>query len=645
MSISLIKSPVEFNEELHRYSLGDKRLMGITGLIHSILELGVYPDANEFVKNTAIPRAGQYGSAVHKAIELYDDLGIKQTSYPNTFGDEDWEVSRELESYIRHQSGFRPLANEYTVSDNFQYASQIDNVWVREETGGIWLADTKTNNLNYYPLDGYGLPNYFANHEDGLKEYLSWQLSVYAVLFERQNPGLKVEGLCANWLRKDEEAFWEIERKPDELVLELLKTVWYESFDGSIVYEHPDRSILHPQLTDKPKADNEAIIPEVGQLVKNGKTAEEVAARFGKSIRFVQDRIKLNALIPELMKEVKEDKMPISAAMIICKVSADKQRAYYKQYVDGPIGFTTASAQSFVKAMFLSVNDAVWKDSPEFADGCDKACAQCQYNTVNHGCLFYEMNAKVGQCTNPQHYQAKTVAFIEKFLTEHSDSFVKAGDPLEKGKTVIAINIDGYAPESVKKLKIAIRDRVKALGYEIVTPEMHFGSRCYYPYDDDRTQAMLESGECYRVLQLADYNIIHPQRQAWYLKKGDTETNVDGNGNPLKVQRLLDDYKHKTEDNPCRPQSRHLRATRRSQEMKTIEVNQDELTKFIVKNCPFIEGETCQRKVTKQTCDLHVFADELRCPLDCPRLNTKEVGCDKGRCPRTRAIINQLKAK
>ena len=262
MSVELIKSPVEFNEELHRYALGDKRLMGITGLIHSVLELGVYPDASDFVKNTAIPRAGQYGSSVHKAIELYDDLGIKETTYPNTFGDEDWDVSRELESYIRHRQGFIPLANEYTVSDNFQYASQIDNVWIRESTGGIWLADTKTNNLNYYPLDGYGLPNYFANHADGLKEYLSWQLSVYAVLFERQNPGLKVEGLCANWLRKDEEAFWEIERKPDELVMELLKTVWYESFDGSIVYEHPDRSILHPQLTDKPKADNEAIIPE-----------------------------------------------------------------------------------------------------------------------------------------------------------------------------------------------------------------------------------------------------------------------------------------------------------------------------------------------------------------------------------------------
>ena len=44
------------------------------------------------------------------------------------------------------------------------------------------------------------------------------------------------------------------------------------------------------------------------QLVKNGKTVEEVAMRFGKSIRFVNDRIKLNNLIPELMLAVKDDK-------------------------------------------------------------------------------------------------------------------------------------------------------------------------------------------------------------------------------------------------------------------------------------------------------------------------------------------------
>ena len=83
--------------------------------------------------------------------------------------------------------------------------------------------------------------------------------------------------------------------------------------------------------------------------------------------------------------------------------------------------------------------------------------------------------------------------------------------------------------------------------------------------------------------------------------------------------------------------------------MKTIEINQEELTKYIYTNCTyyfynFVDGECCQRKVTKATCSLHVFAGELNCPLDCPRLNTREYGCDKGRCPLVRATIKSLKA-
>lgn len=82
----------------------------------------------------------------------------------------------------------------------------------------------------------------------------------------------------------------------------------------------------------------------------------------------------------------------------------------------------------------------------------------------------------------------------------------------------------------------------------------------------------------------------------------------------------------------------------------TIEVDKDELTKYIYVNCPsyfynFQEGECCHKKVRKETCNLHVFADDLHCPLDCPRLNTKDYGCDKGRCPRVKAAIKKLIAK
>lgn len=217
--ISLPQSPVVFEENPHGYWLEGKRLSGITGLIHAILELGVYPDAGDFVKQVAIPRAGAYGTAVHKSIELYDEIGIKQTSHPaieyktadygvQIFGP--FDVSQELETYIKHREGYEPIANEYTISDLKQYASNIDNVWRKKETQGIWLIDTKTNNLDYYPG---GIA--------GLQKYLSWQLSIYAYLFEQQT-GLTVEGLACNWLRHADGSFWIIDRIESGAIKSLL---------------------------------------------------------------------------------------------------------------------------------------------------------------------------------------------------------------------------------------------------------------------------------------------------------------------------------------------------------------------------------------------------------------------------------------
>ena len=83
--------------------------------------------------------------------------------------------------------------------------------------------------------------------------------------------------------------------------------------------------------------------------------------------------------------------------------------------------------------------------------------------------------------------------------------------------------------------------------------------------------------------------------------------------------------------------------------MKTIEINQEELTKYIYTHCVhyfyhFQEGECCQRKVTEETCSLDASSEQLNWPLDCPRLNTKEYGGDEGRCPKVKATIKKLKA-
>lgn len=251
------QSPVVFDEDSHSYQLDGKRLLGITGLIHSILGLGVYPDASDHVKDFIIPRAGSRGTAVHHAIQIYDAIGVYQAiqTVNTRFGcrerdniryeDIEWDVCNELDSYVLHlmEGGFKALANELTVSDNDKWASQIDNVWQRKASGGIWLVDTKTNNVKLYPTCGYFTPNYFRSGEEALQEYLSWQLSIYAELFEAENPGMKVEGLACNWLRNDEHALWVIERKPSKLVQELLSTE-YMFTDNGPVYFHHDLSVF-----------------------------------------------------------------------------------------------------------------------------------------------------------------------------------------------------------------------------------------------------------------------------------------------------------------------------------------------------------------------------------------------------------------
>lgn len=319
------QSPVIFDEDSHSYQLDGKRLLGITGLIHSILGLGVYPEADDYVKDYIIPKAGSRGTAIHHAIQTYDQLGIKQTvqTVNTRQGDHyemmEWNVSQELDNYIRHLNGFESLANELTVSDNNKYASQIDNVWRRVDTNGIWLVDTKSNNIDLYPLCGYYQDSYFNSGEQALQEYLSWQLSIYAELFEAENPGLKIEGLACNWLRKDRAAFWVIPRKPSKLVKELLTTD-YMFTDNGPVYFHHDLSVFgitnkcSPESAPTTSTESEALAPIISP-----ESIDEFAAllRQHREIEAKLDESKKNLRDIMLANNIKSfDFGPFSAVIV-----------------------------------------------------------------------------------------------------------------------------------------------------------------------------------------------------------------------------------------------------------------------------------------------------------------------------------------
>lgn len=187
--IKLNQSGVVFTPEDHRYFLKGRELSGITGLIKSQLFKDKYKDIPQFV----LDRAAERGTMIHESIELLDG------------GFAPAELTPELENYkrIKEENALTTVANEYIVTDNEHFASGIDLV-LSDKEDNIVLADIKTTSV----LD---------------KEYVMWQLSIYAYFFELQNPRLKVGKLYALWLRGDKSEFAEVQRIDVDIIKDLLQ--------------------------------------------------------------------------------------------------------------------------------------------------------------------------------------------------------------------------------------------------------------------------------------------------------------------------------------------------------------------------------------------------------------------------------------
>lgn len=213
--IELVKSNVVFDEGNHTYFLGDKQLKGITGMISRQLFPDKYKDVPDFV----LKRAAEKGSLIHSQCQFADTTGLPPDSI-------------EAENYIRMRvnAGYRAFANEYTVSDNAYFASNIDCVWEKDDR--ISLGDIKTTLY----LD---------------EEYLSWQLSIYAYLFEFQNPLIKVDKLFGIWVRGEKHELVEIPRKPDAEVKRLLECEMKgEQYLSSLPVPANDKSLIPMQLVN-----------------------------------------------------------------------------------------------------------------------------------------------------------------------------------------------------------------------------------------------------------------------------------------------------------------------------------------------------------------------------------------------------------
>lgn len=188
MKNELVKSPVQFienrTEGMHHYVLGIDELTGVTSILNAVIFRDKYTGIDADVLRNAADR----GTAIHEAVQSY--LTGKEFDLPEDLQPFMIDAVQARGAWLQdeHRTFMTAAAVEYLVSDCKEVASKIDVVI--EDGDGYAIADIKTT----YQLD---------------REYLSWQLSVYKYLFERQNPNSKVTKLLAFWYNRQRKD-WQI---------------------------------------------------------------------------------------------------------------------------------------------------------------------------------------------------------------------------------------------------------------------------------------------------------------------------------------------------------------------------------------------------------------------------------------------------
>lgn len=246
-----INKEVEFFPTKHSYILnGIFELSGVTSMLSRQMFEGMYANVPKKVMELSAER----GSRIHEDIALFDAIG------------ETYMMTPETTSYkqIKESMGFQTLANEYLVSNNVTHASQVDVVF-EDKMGGIAIADIKTTS---------------KIHE----AYLRWQLSIYAYLFEMQNPHLKVDKLYCIWLPKKEygeHQIKEVSRICDDDIIKLLECdARGEKYTGDLHFEIEKES----QSSNVPSTFIEAE-HKLTSILRKIEESKEIAERIKDSMK------------------------------------------------------------------------------------------------------------------------------------------------------------------------------------------------------------------------------------------------------------------------------------------------------------------------------------------------------------------------
>ena len=284
---ALVCSPVVFNEEHHSYTLNGHQLSGVTPII-----AWLFPDTYKGIPQNVLAQAAAHGTEVHKACEVYDSLDVLP---------EDEYLKEVVYQYASVTKTLPEVAcSEYLVSDEYRIASCIDKVFVNDA-----LADIKTTSKVH-----------------GLLVQL--QLSIYAWLYERQNPERKVPALYLIWLPKPQYGVpmvKQLDRIPAS-ICEYIVEIWANDGD-------PLNAIAALSSSGVKLEDMNASTRKAGEIPENVQVLVDELMVVKKQLDFYSEREKeIKNTLLVTMSNLNEDKWSNDLIQI------SKKAAYLRESID-----------------------------------------------------------------------------------------------------------------------------------------------------------------------------------------------------------------------------------------------------------------------------------------------------------------------
>jgi len=206
------------------------------------------------------------------------------------------------------------------------------------------------------------------------------------------------------------------------------------------VFENMHRNELHP-LEEAEHYEALLLEPPNGTPRLEGYTADELAARFGKSRTYIYNRLKLLDMLPDVRKAFYAGELSAATAQIVARLPQHFQIEAAKRMKSGWGGepMSVKQAHDFVQNTYmLQLGKAPFKitDATLTKAG---SCRECPKRTGANPDLFNDIKG-ADVCTDPKCFGEKKVAHQQQLIAQAKEE----GLQVIQGKAAKAVKPDNY---------------------------------------------------------------------------------------------------------------------------------------------------------------------------------------------------------